>query len=83
MGFQVFKWTQRFNKCLEMVGRTDGWAFHKNDDTTRALVAGYADDIYLKLEDIQETTNLIYEKCNVREDYGVQRSGRTSSISSV
>ncbi len=48
-----------------MAGRTDGWAFCKNDDTTRALAADYVNDIYSKLEGIQEINNLINEKYNV------------------
>ncbi len=65
-GVQVFKWTQTLIKRLEMADRTDGWSFLKNDDKIRALATDYANNIYSKLEDIQETTNRIDEKCNIR-----------------
>jgi hypothetical protein len=75
-GVQFFDWAQRFIKRLELSGRTDGWAFRKDDGKTRATAADYADNIYSKLEHLQDTTNLIDDLCDVRQDYGIQRSGR-------
>ncbi len=75
-GVRVFDWTQRFLKRLKMIGRVDGWAFRKDDGKRRAHAGDYADNIFLKLEHLQDTTNLIDSLCNIREDYGMQRSGR-------
>ena len=71
----VMDWTQHFIWRLEMEGWTSGWAFRKNDGTTRALAILYAEDIETKLEHIQETTNLTDSLYNVRNDYGMMRSG--------
>jgi hypothetical protein len=52
-----------------------GWAFTKPDGT-RALAADYKNNLFTKLEEIQQTTNLIDPACNVWRDFGTQRSGR-------
>lgn len=75
-GICVFRWSQRAVKRMALAGRTDGWLFRKADGKTRAIAADYADNIYSKLEHLQETTSLIDDRCDVRNDYGMQRSGR-------
>lgn len=75
-GVQIFNWTQRFIRRLEMAHRKDGWAFRSPDGINRAKAMDYADDIFTKLEWLQENTNLIDPLCTIREDYGMQRSGR-------
>ena len=75
-GVQVFEWTQRVIKRLEMVGRVEGWLFRADNGVDRALASDYAENIYDKLETLQRTTKLIDPGCNVREEYGIQRSGR-------
>ena len=70
--------------CITMVAKqfhfgdwkwSNGWAFFKIDGATRALAILYAEDIYINLELMQETTNLIGPSCNVKNDYGMWRSG--------
>ena len=74
-GIQFYRWTQRFVGRLAMEGHCDGWAF-KRPDGTRAKASDYMDDIYTKLEQVQASTSLIDTDCEVRTDYGAQRSGR-------
>ena len=74
-GIEFFKWTQRFIIHLDRKGITDGWAF-RNLDGTRAKAASYRNNIFAKLEIIQNTTTLIDPDCDIWEDYGAQRSGR-------
>ena len=74
-GIKFFRWTQRFVVRLAMEGREDGWAFQRADGT-RAKAGDYWANIAAKLELIQATTSLIDRKCDVWEDYGIQRSGR-------
>jgi hypothetical protein len=75
-GIRVFEWTQRAVKRLGLIGRTEGWMFRKNNGVDRALAGDYAENIYSKLELIQNETSLIDTGCEVREEYGMQRSGR-------
>lgn len=74
-GIKFYKWTERFVGRLAMEGHCDGWAF-KRRDGTRAKASDYIEDIYKRLEYIQETTSLIDKDCDVRAEYGPQRSGR-------
>lgn len=74
-GIKFFEWTQRFVGRLASMGRIDGWAFQRPDGT-RAKAAEYMDDIYRRLESIQASTSLIDPLCEVRTDFGAQRSGR-------
>lgn len=74
-GIQFFRWTQRFVGRLAMDGHCDGWAFKRSDGTC-AKAADYMEDIYQRLERIQATTTLIDADCEVRVEYGAQRSGR-------
>ena len=74
-GMKFFQWTRRFVDRLALQGRRDGWAFSKPDGT-RALAADYKSNIFKKLEEIQQTKNLIDPACNIWRDFGVQRSGR-------
>jgi hypothetical protein len=75
-GIRVFEWTQRMIKRASLVGRVDGWLFRKGNGVERALASDYAENIYQKLEKLQKTTTLIDPGCDVREEYGIQRSGR-------
>jgi hypothetical protein len=74
-GIRFFEWTQRFVCRLAMDGHCEGWAF-KNQDGTRAKAAQYMEDIYQRLETIQLETSLIDSDCDIRAEYGAQRSGR-------
>ena len=74
-GIHFHRWTQRFVSRLARRGQVDGWAFRRSDGT-RAKASEYIDDIFRRLEDIQATTTLIEDKCDIRNDYGAQRSGR-------
>lgn len=74
-GIRFFDWTQRFVGRLAINGHCDGWAF-KRPDGSRAKAADYMEDIYQRLETIQATTKLIDPECDVRAEYGAQRSGR-------
>lgn len=74
-GIKFFEWTQRFVGRLGMEGHCDGWAF-KRADGSRAKAADYMGDIFDRLEHIQQTTTLIDKDCDVRIEYGAQRSGR-------
>jgi hypothetical protein len=73
---QVFEWTQRVIKRLVLVGQVDGWLFWADNGVDRAFASDYAENIYNKLETLQRTTELIDSGCDVREEYGIQRSGR-------
>lgn len=75
-GVRIFEWTQHFIRRLEIAHRTEGWAFRDENGVHRAKAMDYADDIFSKLQWLQDNTSLIDSKCNVREDYGMQRSGR-------
>jgi hypothetical protein len=75
-GIRMFEWTQQAIKRLELAGRIDGWMFRKPNGIDRALAGDYAENIYSKLEVLQDTTSLIDKGCVVREEYGMQRSGR-------
>ena len=74
-GVRIFEWTQRFVYRLRLEGRTSGWAFQR-EDGSRAFASDYADDIYTKLERLQDETNLIEDDCDVRNAFGMMRSGR-------
>ena len=74
-GIDFWTWTERFIGRLELEGHTDGWAF-KRSNGERSKVSDYQDNIFSKLEEIQDTTNLIDQGCNVFDEFGVQRSGR-------
>ena len=74
-GIDMWTWTERFVKRLELEGYTDGWAF-KRSNGERAKASDYQDTIFTKLEDIQNTNNLIDPGCNVWDEFGIQRSGR-------
>jgi hypothetical protein len=74
-GMKFLQWTQRFADGLARAGKVSGWAFMRPDGT-RALAADYKDNIFSKLEELQQTTNLIDPACNVWRDFGTQRSGR-------
>ena len=56
-------------------GLTEDCAFRK-PNMTRAKVVGYKDNIFTKLEEIQQTTNLIDPAYEIWNDYGVQRFRR-------
>ena len=75
-GIKVFEWVQRAIKRLELTGRIDGWMFRKANGVDRAYAGDYAENIYSKLEYLQQTTSLIDPGCDVRDEYGMQRSGR-------
>ena len=75
-GVRVFDWTQHVIKRLEMVGRMDGWLFRKSNGIQKAVAGDCADNIFSKLERLQNKTTLIDAACDVRDDYGMQRSGR-------
>lgn len=47
---------------------TDGWDFWKINGNTQAHGSDFAEDIYLKLEEIQDTTHLIDAECDVWKD---------------
>ena len=75
-GVEFFKWAQRFAFILQQNGRTDGWAFAR-DDGSRAKASDYRDIIFSELEVIQDTRpGLIDSQVEIWEDYGIQRSGR-------
>lgn len=74
-GIRFFHWTQQVLGCLALAGYDDGWAF-RSKDGTRACAAEYMEDIYMHLENIQATTNLIDPECDTQSEYGAQRSGR-------
>jgi hypothetical protein len=57
-GINFFRWMQRFVGRLAQLGRTDGWAFQRSDGT-RAKAAEYMEDIYQRLEHIQDSTSMI------------------------
>ena len=75
-GIRVFEWTQRIIHRLNLIGRVDGWLFRADNGVDRAMAYEYADNIYNKLEHLQQHTSLIDSGCDVREEYGMQRSGR-------
>ena len=58
-----------------MEGYTDEWAF-KRANGDRAKASDYRNNIFSKLEEIQTTTNLIDEGCNMYEEYEFRLSGR-------
>ena len=74
-GIRFFEWSRRFVVRLAQEGHYSGWAFRRRDGT-RALAADYRDNIFAKLEKIQQETMLIDPDCDVWDDYGIQRSGR-------
>jgi hypothetical protein len=75
-GIRVFDWTQRIIRRMELIGRVDGWLFRKSNNRDKAVAGDYAENIYSKLEVLQQTTSLIDAGCDIREEYGMQRSGR-------
>ena len=74
-GIDFWTWTQRFIGRLELEGYKDDWAF-KRSNGKRAKASDYQDNIFKRLEDIQNTTNLIDQGCNIWDEFGIQRSGR-------
>jgi len=74
-GIRFFEWTRRFVVRMAREGYFEGWAFRR-EDGRRAVAGDYREDIFTKLEKIQQETDLIDPECKVWEDYGVQRSGR-------
>ena len=75
-GLEFFKWTQRFVRIVVEHGRTEGWAFAR-DDGSRASARDYREVIFGLLEDIQEERpDLIEPECDVHDAFGIQRSGR-------
>lgn len=74
-GLKFFEWTERFISRLELEGMENGWAFRRPNGT-RAKAADYRANIFQKLEELQATTNLIEDECNVWDAFGIQRSGR-------
>ena len=75
-GIPFLKWTKRVVRRLEEEGLTSHWMF-VDESGTRATASRYQDEIFTRLEDIQQRRpDLIEPSCDVREDYGVQRSGR-------
>ena len=74
-GIEFFRWAQRFVARLTLEGREEGWAFQRTDGS-RAKASDYKDNVFSKLETIQETTTLIDPLCDVWNDFGIQRSGR-------
>ena len=74
-GIEFYKWTERFVGHLAMEGHCDGRAL-KQHDGTRAKASNYIEDMYKRLEHIQESTSLINKDCNVRVEYVAQQSGR-------
>ena len=57
-GIHFMRWTQRFIARLAHDGKTDGWAF-KRENGERAMASDYCENIFTKLENIQATTTLI------------------------
>ena len=78
-GIKFYEWTQRFVSRLEEEGYTDGWAF-KRPDGSRAKASDYRNNIFRKLVELQDTTSLIEDECNVWDAFGVQRSGRRAFV---
>ena len=78
-GIQFFTWTQRFLDRLEAEGETDGWAF-KRPNGNRAKASDYRNNIFKRLEEIQATTVLIEDECNIWDEFGIQRSGRRAFV---
>lgn len=74
-GITFFKWTKRFVERLEKEGHVDGWAF-KRPDGSRAKASDYRANIFQKLVEIQNTSTLIEDECDVWDAFGIQRSGR-------
>ena len=74
-GIRFFEWSRRFVVRQARDGQVKGWAFRRADGT-RALAADYRNNIFTKLEKIQQETTLIDPDCNIWDDYGVQRLGR-------
>ena len=74
-GIEFFTWAQRFVNRLADEGLYKGWAF-QSPNGDRAVASDYRNNIFSKLEIIQSTTTLIDPRCNIWEDYGIQRSGR-------
>ena len=74
-GIRFFEWTRRFVMHLNARGTHEGWAFQRKDGT-RALASDYRQNIFTKLENIQQTTTLIDPDVMIWDEYGVQRSGR-------
>ncbi len=77
-GIPFFKWTQRFVRRLAKEGAFSGWAFRRDysvEGNAKAKASDYRNSIFTKLEVIQQTTTLIDPRCDVWDDYGVQRSG--------
>ena len=72
-GIKFFSWTQQFLGRLATEGYEDGWAF-KGPNGDQAKAADYRNNIFTKLEKIQETTNLIDSEYKIQDDFGIQRS---------
>jgi hypothetical protein len=66
---------------LELEGREGGWAF-KRPNGERAKASDYHANIFQKLEELQATTDLIEDKCNIWNEFGIQRSGRRCFVAS-
>jgi len=77
-GIKFFTWTQQFLLALGREGLQKGWAFQRSNES-RSKAKDYKEDIFSELEIIQASTTLNDPKCNIWDDYGVQRSGRRFS----
>ena len=70
-GITFFTWTKRFIDQLEKEGYVDGWAF-KRPNGTRAKASDYRTNIFQKLVEIQNTTSLIEDECDIWDAFGIQ-----------
>ena len=75
-GLRPGLWLKRYARDLEMNGERPGFLFATQEEPTPAL-AYFEDDFMSVLEEVQERRrDLISEKVDVREEYGIWRSLR-------
>ena len=69
-GIGFWTWTQRFIGRLELKGYKDGWVF-KRSNGKWAKALDYQDNIFKRLEDIQNSANLIDQGCNIWDEFRI------------
>ena len=71
-------WMDALVKITRETGESNGWAF-KREDGTKMKQADLQNDFYALMDEVQDTTQLIDRRVDIREEYGLSRCLRRGS----